>query len=87
MRPGAVQARTLLAANDNPSGVTPLHVNAALRHFAQYGISAAEHARAQATKAARSGDRQGFEWWLGICRALDRRMPRAVELPDCGSAV
>ena len=29
---------------------------------------------AAARAAARAGDRRGYEWWLEICRALDRRM-------------
>ena len=49
-------------------------LRAALRHFAQHGVSAAGVARAQAEKAFFEGDRQAYDWWLGITRTLDRRM-------------
>ena len=49
-------------------------LRAALRHFAQHGLSAAGVARAQAEKAFFEGDRQAYDWWLGITRTLDRRM-------------
>ena len=49
-------------------------LRAALRHFAQHGLGAAREARAQAEKAFFDGDRQAYDWWLGITRTLDRRL-------------
>lgn len=76
------QAASLSAANDNtrsagPVGETTLH--AALRHFAQHGLAAARHARAQAEAARADGDGQAYRWWLDICRALDRRMAGEID--------
>lgn len=51
---------------------------AALRHFAAHGLGAARAARAEAERALDRDDRQGFDWWLGICRALDRRLAAEV---------
>lgn len=64
-----------LPANDNcgeSEGDAMLH--AALRHFAEHGLAAAQRARRQAEAAFFAGDRQGYLWWLEICRALDRRL-------------
>jgi hypothetical protein len=62
-------------ANDN-GGERPTDamLHAALRHFAEHGMAAAHRARRQAEAAFFSGDRKGYDWWLEICRALDRRM-------------
>lgn len=73
-----VRATHQLPANDNTAAVTETHLNAALQHFAKHGLAAAQHARRQAINAARAGDRQTFEWWLEICRALDRPMARKL---------
>ena len=64
-----------LPANDN-GGARPSDamLHAALRHFAEHGLAAALRARKQAEAAFFAGDRQGYQWWLEICRALDRRM-------------
>lgn len=66
------------AANDNHDPVTAKShdqmLHAALRHFAEHGLGAAQEARKQAEKAFFAGDRQTYDWWLGICRTLDRRM-------------
>ena len=65
------------AANDNPSEVSEasdVMLHAALRHFAKYGIRAAHEARKEAEKAFFAEDRQRYDWWLGICRTLDRRL-------------
>ena len=66
-------------ANDNPSDAKMVAANdqllrAALRHFADHGLGAAREARAQAEAAFFSGDRQAYDWWLGITRTLDRRL-------------
>ena len=49
-------------------------LRAALRHFAEHGMSAARTARAQAENALMAQDYQSFDWWLGITRTLDRRL-------------
>lgn len=70
-----------LPANDNGGDRTSdAMLHAALRHFAEHGLAAAYRARKQAEAAFFAGDRQGYQWWLGICRTLDRRM--ALELTD-----
>jgi hypothetical protein len=67
------------AANDNGLGLCgDKLLKAALRHFAQHGLSAAEHARGLAEAAFFAGDREQYRWWLSICRTLDRRMADAV---------
>ena len=53
--------------------------DAALRHFAEHGLAAAQRARRQAEAAFFAGDRQGYQWWLEICRALDRAMARELD--------
>lgn len=68
-----------LPANDNGRpGASDAMLHAALRHFAEHGLAAASRARKQAEQAFFSNDRQGYQWWLEICRALDRSM--ALEL-------
>lgn len=67
------------AANDNAftnAVVTPNDkvLHAALRHFAEDGLSAARSARLKAEDAFFAGDRQTYDWWLSITRILDRRM-------------
>ncbi len=67
------------AANDNCDvigGEQLLH--AALRHFAEHGLSAAARARANAEAAFFDGRSEDYRWWMAICTALDRRMPGAV---------
>lgn len=69
----------LRPSNDNARGIasdTLLHE--ALRHFARYGLGAAEQARENAENAFFAGDRQQYDWWIEICRTLDRRMAAAV---------
>jgi len=68
------------AANDNGgSAANEAMFDAALRHFAQYGLAAAHRARSKAEAAFFAGDREGYQWWLEICRTLDRRMAGTVE--------
>lgn len=79
---GMAEGLYLRPANDNRGKrVSNTHLHAALRHFAKHGLAAADHARQQAMAAADAGDRQTFEWWLEICRALDRRMACAIDDP------
>ena len=76
LRPSRVP---LNAANDNgggPGGERLL--KAALRHFSEYGLGAAERARKNAEAAFFAGSREEYRWWMAICTALDRRMSAAV---------
>ncbi len=71
------------AANDN-GDLAGIHTNdnlihAALRHFAAHGLGAAREARKQAEAAFFDGDRRGYDWWLGICRTLDKRIAGQLE--------
>ena len=64
-----------MPANDNGGArASDAMLHAALRHFAEHGLAAAHRARKQAEAAFFAGDQQGYQWWLEICRALDRRM-------------
>ena len=73
----------LTAANDNGDvqagslGGERL-LKAALRHFAQHGLAAAERARENAEAAFFAGKSEEYRWWMAICTTLDRRMPAAV---------
>ena len=71
-------ARALIAhvplrpANDNgPEPANDLVLRAALHHFAEHGLSGARIAAERARSAASRADARH---WLGICRALDRRL-------------
>ncbi len=82
------------AANDNASGIGANGIGAsgmgsggiggerllkaALRHFAEHGLSAAERARDNAEAAFFAGESDQYRWWMAICTTLDRRMPAAV---------
>lgn len=69
----------LSAANDNGGGIGGERLlKAALRHFAEHGLGAAERARENAEAAFFAGDREQYRWWMAICTALDRRMSAAV---------
>jgi hypothetical protein len=68
------------AANDNDTDQTSdALLHAALRHFAEHGLAAARRAREQAETALCAGDRQAYQWWLEICRALDWRMAGEID--------
>lgn len=54
------------AGNDN------MLTLAALRHFGVHGLAAGREARRSAEKALATDDHDGFEFWLAICRQLDR---------------
>lgn len=54
-------------------------MRAALRHFAEHGLAAAQVARQQAEGAYFSGDMQAYRWWLEMCRTLDRRLAEHLE--------
>ena len=73
------------AANENsPAGgkeaPSDMMLRAALRHFAQHGLGAARAARAKAEDAFFAGDREAYDWWLGVTRTLDRRLAAQAEI-------
>jgi hypothetical protein len=73
---------SLGAANDNGLGQVAGSnrlLKAALRHFAEHGLSVAEQARNNAEQAFFAGQTEEYRWWLAICSALDRRMAAAIE--------
>jgi len=75
-----IRAFGSVPANDNGSDrAADAMLHAALRHFAEHGLAAAHRARKQAEAAFFAGDRQGYDWWLEICRALDRRMASELD--------
>lgn len=73
------------AANDNGSyqGDDKL-LHAALRHFAAHGLGAARAARQEAENAFFAGDSERYEWWVGVCRTLDKRMAQAIATDPVG---
>lgn len=76
----ALQRRPVVAAdNDNCASTDDRLLHAALRHFAAHGLRAAREARKQAEQAFFAGDREGYDWWLGVCRTLDRRLAAQIE--------
>lgn len=63
------------AANDNGDQIGhDAKLRDALRMFAKHGLGAARAARGEAEKAFFNGDRQSYDWWLGVTRTLDRRL-------------
>ena len=68
-----------VVANDDCCETDDRLLHAALRHFAAHGMRAAREARAQAEQAFFAGDRAGYDWWLGVCRTLDRRIAQQIE--------
>ncbi|MEO5587294.1 MAG: hypothetical protein ABIQ81_06335 [Novosphingobium sp.] len=71
------------AANDNACADAERFprdevLRAALRHFAEHGLGAAEQAHRNAEEAFFAGNRQDYRHWLAVCRALDRRMADAI---------
>ena len=75
LAPHKVHEACRLPANDNGDArPSDAMLHAALRHFAEHGLAAAIRARKQAEAAFFAGDRQAYQWWLEICRTLDRRM-------------
>ena len=69
-----------IAANDNtiPGLVSDSEnaqlFDAAVRFFGIHGLGAARAARKQAEAAFFADDRAGYDYWLGICRILDKRL-------------
>ncbi len=66
------------ANDDASSAASDAVLRAALRHFAQTGLGAADVARQNAEKAFFCGDRETYDHWLAICRLLDARMASAI---------
>ncbi len=70
---------SLRAVNDNHDCIGGDELlRETLRHFAQFGLGAADKARDNAKAAFFAGDRETYRRWLAICRALDQRMASAV---------
>ncbi len=46
----------------------------ALRYFGKHGLGAARGARKEAEAAFFANDSAAYDYWLGICRVLDRRL-------------
>lgn len=67
------------AANDNGREEHDRLLHAALRHFAEHGMGAARDSYRRAERAFFAGDRASYQWWLGVCRTLDRRMAETAE--------
>ena len=68
------------AANDDPlRDDADAALAAALRHFALYGLAAADRAEQEARNADAQSDRDGVAHWLGICKTLDPRRARDAE--------
>ncbi|MDE2406134.1 MAG: hypothetical protein KGM17_15795 [Sphingomonadales bacterium] len=62
-------------ANDTEAGLgRDALLRATLRHFAAWGLQAAERARDNAEAAYFEGRRDEYQHWLAICRTLDRRL-------------
>jgi hypothetical protein len=92
-QPQALPGQQLLAQKrcHRTGGVnTPANdqvLRAALRHFAEHGLGAARAARIQAEQAFFAGDRQSYDWWLGITRTLDRRLAKEAEHLSAGTII
>ena len=70
----------MIAANDTEAGIgRDALLRLALKHFAKYGLGAAEQAREQAQAAFFAGKREEYRHWLAICRMLDQRMAAATQ--------
>lgn len=77
-----ILGRHLRAVNDNAeewSGSWPQEsaaLDTALRLFAAHGFAAAARARDAALIAERGDDVSGQQFWMQVCRTLDRRLAR-----------
>lgn len=75
----AIRGVPMRAANDNAQDRSnDILLRAALRHFAEHGLGAAEQARINAEQAFFAGNRDEYRRWMEICRTLDRRMAAAA---------
>lgn len=65
------------AANDNGDIAShDARLRDALLLFAEHGLGAARAARAKAEAAFFAGDRQSYDWWIGVTRTLDSRLAK-----------
>jgi len=81
LRLSGARARAAVALPHNDNDATHSNdalLRASLRHFAEHGLAAAGHARRRAEAAWFAGDKDAYNWWLGICRTLDRRLARQL---------
>ncbi len=53
-------------------------LRAALLHFAEHGLSAAQAAFVEAERAFDAGDRHTASAWVNICAAFDRRLAASL---------
>jgi len=80
----ALRAPACPAIADNDNEAELVHdglLHAALRHFAEHGLGAAELAFYRAEQAFFAGNRKDHRYWLDICRALDRRLAASCSRP------
>jgi hypothetical protein len=76
------------ANNDN--GTPNSHdmmLNEALRHFAEFGLSAPQQAREYARVAFFAGDRKAYDWWREICRILDTQIAKELNPETLASSL
>ena len=69
------------AANDNGEmkiGVLSPATLAALKHFSQHGLAAAQIAHRRARIAQAHRDEADFTHWRDLCRILDRRLASSL---------
>lgn len=70
---------TLCPANDNARADRDhAALAAALRHFAEHGLSAAEKAGSRALLAHEAGDAAQCRQWLSLCRQFDPRLAQRL---------
>lgn len=67
------------ASNDNGMERQDHLLHVALRHFAEHGLGAAGDAHRRAEQAFFAGDRDSYQWWLSVCRTLDKRLAARLE--------
>ena len=68
----ALNRLTMGAANDNGDPCArDLVLRGALKHFAVYGLGAAQDAATRAADAHGRGAKADYRHWLAICKALD----------------
>ena len=73
------RAKAWVPRSADPEHRMTIHFAAALRHFALFGLAAADRAEQEARNADAQSDRDGVAHWLGICKTLDPRRARDAE--------
>lgn len=72
------------AHNDNgsalpePDAQSDMLLAAALKCLTEHGLRAAQEAHDRAERAFLAGERANCDWWLGVCRMLDRRLANGL---------